>query len=185
MRRFVSVTAATAALLATSSAPAVERQHHLTLGPELAILKIDNKSTLDVGGGVAAAYAYGLTDQWNLIAEGAFAEVAANQGQDTPTSPKNRPDGVDRGTVGIGYVVDILRWVPTFSVLAGGYRLHGGTLDGSLILPAASAGLSLDYQLSRKFAIGVSGRQHFFFTKMSTYPSFTTAVLRFEWMWGY
>lgn len=173
------------ALVPAADAHAIERQHHFGLAPQLAILKVDGKSSLDVGAGGAIHYAYGLNDMFNLMAEGGSAVVAANQDQDTPTTPKNRPAAVDHATVGIGYVFDVLRWVPTASVLAGGYRMWGGTLDHSLFIAGASVGLGLDYQLSRSWAVGVAGRQHFLFTKLSDYPSYTTATLRFEYMWGY
>ena len=45
--------------------------------------------------------------------------------------------------------------------------------------------LGLDYQLSRHWAIGAAGQQHFLLTDISTYPSYTTFMLRFEYMWGY
>ena len=31
----------------------------------------------------------------------------------------------------------------------------------------------------------IAGRQHMLLTKLSTYPSYTTAVLRLEYMWGF
>jgi hypothetical protein len=87
--------------------------------------------------------------------------------------------------VGVGYVIDVLRWVPYVGVLAGGYRLAGGTLDDPLYVFGGAAEVGLDYQLSRQWAIGVAAQQHFLLTKMSTYPSYTNVMLRFEYMWGY
>lgn len=171
--------------LAAPEAHAIERQHHLGLGPALGILSIDGKSTASIGGGGAIHYAYGLSDQWNLTIEGSSVVVAANQKQDHDYSPRNRPATVDNAGIGIAYVIDILRWVPYVGVQGGMYRLAGGTIDGSLFLPGLSIGVGLDYQLNRQFAVGVAGRQHFMVTKMDTYPSYTTAILRFEYMWGY
>ena len=65
------------------------------------------------------------------------------------------------------------------------FRVNVGTLDGALFLPGGEAAIGLDYQLSRHWALGVAVRQHFLFTKMSTYPSYTTAQFRVEYMWGY
>lgn len=185
--RTALVAAGALMLVALSATPAyaIERQHHLGLGPSLALLKVDGKSSMSIGGGGALHYTYGLTDQWNLMAEAGSAVVAADQDQDTPSAPRNRPAGVDHASLGIGYVIDVLRWVPYVSVLGGGYRMWGGTLDSSLFVAGASAGLGLDYQLSRSFAVGIAGRQHFLLSKLSTYPSYTTALLRFEYMWGY
>lgn len=174
-----------AGLLAAPAARAIERQHHLGLAPALGALSIDGKSTASVGIGGGLHYAYGLTDQWNLTVEASSVVVAADQAQDAPESPKDRPATVDHGAVGVAYVIDILRWVPYVSVQGGAYRLAGGTMPGSLLLPGLSAGLGLDYQLNRHLAVGVSGRQHFMVSKMGTYPSYTTVLLRFEYMWGY
>lgn len=180
---------AVACLVALAFAPrearAIERQHHLGLGPALGILVIDGKSTASTGAGGALHYAYGLTDQWNLTAGVSSVIVALDQKQDSPTTPRNRPATVDNAGVGVSYVIDILRWIPWIGIEGGVYRLAGGTQGGSLFLPGASAGVGLDYQLNRQLAVGVTGRQHFFVSKLDTYPSYTTAVLRFEYMWGY
>lgn len=172
-------------VFASSPARAIERQHHLGLGPELAILSINQKSTASVGGGGAIHYAYGLTDQWNLTVEGRSAVVAADQKQDLPESPRNRPASVDHGAVGISYVIDILRWVPYIGLQGGVYRLAGGTLPEPLFLPGLSVSAGLDYQISRSFAVGLGLRQHLMISKLETYPSYTTVALRFEYMWGY
>jgi len=186
MNKVVLAAAAAAVVLAASrDASAIERQHHVGGGPSVDILSIDDKSTLDVGAGFGLHYTYGLNDQFNFMAEAAGAIVAANQKQDTPTSPRTRPAEIDRATVGIGYVVDIVRWVPTIGVLVGGYRLSGGTIDGSLFLPGAEIAVGIDYQLSRQWAIGLGVRQHMLLTKMSMYPSYTSGLLRLEYMWGY
>lgn len=172
-------------LLVAKDAHAIERQHHLGLGPALGVLSIHNKSTASMGVGGALHYAYGLTDQWNLTASVSSVVVAANQKQDFLSSPRNRPATVDNGAVGVAYVIDILRWVPYIGIEGGLYRLAGGTMSESLFLPGVSAGGGLDYQINRQLAVGAVGRQHFLLGKLSTYPSYTTVVLRFEYMWGY
>lgn len=172
-------------LAAQRSARAIERQHHLGLAPSLSMLKVDDKSSMSVGAGLALHWAYGLTDQFNLMAELNGSIVALDQEQDHPEAPRTRPSGVDHASVGVGYVIDVLRWVPYVGVLAGGYRLSGGTLPEALILPGAALAVGLDYQLSRRWAIGLAGRQHLLFTEASTYPSYTTLMLRLEYMWGY
>jgi hypothetical protein len=168
-----------------SPALAIERQHHLGLAPALAMLSVKDKSTMSVGAGGAIHYAYGLNDQWNLAIEASSAVVAANQRQDTPTAPRNRPGGVDHASIGAGYVIDILRWVPYIGVQGGLYHLSGGTLPESLFLPGLSVNAGLDYEISRSFAVGVGARQHFMLSKRETYPSYTMFVLRLEYMWGY
>lgn len=151
----------------------------------LGILSIDKKSTTDIGAGGSLYYAYGLNDQWNLAIDLSSVEVAANQKQDFPTSPRDRPSAVHTASAGVSYVIDILRWVPWIGVEGGVDVLAGGTMPTTLILPEVNAGLGLDYQLSRTFAVGVAGREHFMVSKLDTYPSYLTLMARFEVMWGY
>ncbi len=175
---------ALALLLSAGPVSALEHQHHLGLDPSLSMLKVDDKSTMSVGGGIGAHYTYDVDDQFLFLAELNVSRVAADQQQDFPESPRTRPADVAYATAGIGYVIDVMRFVPYLGVLAGGYRLSGGTLDGPLIIPGAEAGVGLDYQITRHFTAGVGGRQHFLLTRMSTYPTYTTVQLRFEYVWG-
>jgi hypothetical protein len=176
--------ALTVGLLA-SPAQAIERQHHLGLSPTLAMLSIKDKSTLSVGGGGAVHYAYGLTDQFNLTFEGGSAVVAADQQQDFDTSPRNRPARVDHGAIGAGYVIDILQWVPYIGLAGGLYHLSGGTMQDALFVGGISLAAGLDYQITRHVAAGIGVREHLLLSKLETYPSYTTFVLRLEYMWGY
>lgn len=177
----IALLAAAFVVTASSDADAIERQHHIGLAPAIGILQIDGKSTSSTGAGAGGAlhYTYGLTDQWNLTVEAGRVIVAADQ--DFPYSPAS----VDHGAVGAAYVIDILRWVPYIGVAGGLYRLSGGTLDEALFLPGLSVGAGIDYQLNRHFAVGLAGRQHVLLSKLDTYPSYTTLLFRFEYMWGY
>jgi hypothetical protein len=172
-------------LSAPREAEAIERQHHIGLDPSLSMLKVDDKSTMSVGFGLGAHYTYGINDQFNFMAEMNVSRVAANQEQDDETSPHTRPADVAHASAGVGYVIDVLRFVPYIGLMLGGYRLSGGTLDNALLLPGAELAAGLDYQLNRHWAIGLAGRQHLLFTKASTYPTYTTVLLRFEYMWGF
>lgn len=167
------------------SAHAVEKQQHIALAPMLAFLKIDGKSTLSVGGGAELQYSYGLTDQLNLTASASHAIVARNQGQDTDKTPRDRPAAIGQASAGLTYVLDILRWVPWGGVEGGLYWLTGGTLPSAILAPGGSVALGLDYQFTRHLALGVEGREHFVLTHLDTYPSYTTALLRFAYMWGW
>lgn len=184
-RAFLAATVFAATLVVPKVSAAIERQHHVGLAPNLAVLAIEDKSTASVGAGATLHYAYGLTDQWNLMVEAGSAVVALDQDQDTPETPRTRPGAIDHASVGFGYVIDILRWVPYVGVMGGVYRFGGGTLPQALYLPAASFAAGLDYQLSRHFAVGVAGRQHMMLGELETYPSYTTVLLRFETMWGF
>ena len=172
------------ALFATN-ASAFEKQHHLGLSPGLAVLNVADKSTASVGAGLSLHYAYGLTDQFNFMVEGGSHVVALDQQMDTPETPRTFPARVDHAGVGIGYVLDVLRWVPYFGVLGTGYVVSGGTVESSKVIVGVAIAAGLDYQLSRRFAVGLALRQHFMASELSTYPTYTVAQLRFEYVWGY
>lgn len=182
MKRLLLVAAA---LLVPSTASAIERQHHVGVGGQLAILSIEDKSTASVGGGLSLHYTYGIDDTFNLMVEASSSSVAREQFQDTPETPRTRPAGVDHAAFGVGYVIDVLQWVPYICLLGGGYRVYEGTLPEELYLPGLSFGAGLDYQLSRSIAIGVAVREHLMISKLKTYPTYTTVLLRAEYMWGW
>lgn len=168
-----------------ANASAVENQHHAGIGAQLAILTIENKSTSSVGGGLALHYAYGINDTFNLMVEASSSSVARDQQLDTPETPRTFPAGVDHGAFGIGYVIDVLQWVPYICALGAVYRVYGGTIPEDLYLTGISVGAGLDYQLSRSIAVGAGVREHLMLSKLSTYPTYTTVLLRAEYMWGW
>jgi hypothetical protein len=94
-----------------------------------------------------------------------------------------RPAGLGHALAGIGYATDV-PWGPHVSVLAGGYRLSGGTLDKSLFVVGAALELGLDYELSRNWAIGLAAQQHVLVSNPSAYPSYTIFMLRLDYGWG-
>jgi hypothetical protein len=179
-----AITIALSAVLWPENALAIEGQHRLGLDPSLAMLKVDDKSTWSVGAGLALDYTYGINDQFQFIAEAGHAVVALHQNQDTPSSPRTRPATVTHATAGIGYVIDIIRWVPTIGILVGAYRFGGGTLDGALYLPGLELTAGVDYQLSREWAVGLAAREALFLTS-SNYPFYITGMLRIVYSWGF
>jgi len=76
-----------------------------------------------------------------------------------PTSRARDPPG-HHAAFGVGYVIDVLQWVPYILAHSGAYRLAGGTLRDPLIVPGLSLGGGLDYQVSPSIAIGVGVREH-------------------------
>lgn len=167
-----------------SPSRAVEHEHHLgaSLGPSA--LDVSDKSGLMIGAGGAVHYAYGLSDAFNLVAEGSSAIVALDAKLDTPDTPHTRPAAVHTLGIGAAYVFDILRWVPYAGLLAGGAYLHGGTIDKGVAAASAQLALGLDYKFNFQFAAGVAYRQHFFLTKLDTYPSYSQLLFRLEYAWG-
>jgi hypothetical protein len=182
MHRVLALLTAVLAFALTRGAGAAEQEHHLGVDLGLGILTISDKSTPDIGAGVGLHYTYGITDQFNLIAEAQYSRVAwtAASATDPPTHPAN----VWNADVGVAYVFDVLRWVPYFGGLAGAYVLDGGTIPGNLLLPGAEVVVGLDYLLTPVWSLGVEGSEHFLFTDMVLYTSFTNVVARAEFIWG-
>jgi opacity protein-like surface antigen len=159
----------------------VEKQTHIGVGGGLSMLSIDDKSTMSVGAGGGVDFRYGLTDAFNLHVEAGHSVVAANQEQDTPTTPLTRPSTASSLAAGAAYTLDIIRIVPYGCILAGATMLRGGTLPSALVLPDVQLGLGLDYYLTRNWGVGVAYRQHLMLSKLSTYPSYSNAWLRAEY----
>ena len=172
-------------LLASADASAFEHQHHLGVDGGVAFISIDQKPTLSVGGGGGVHYTYGLSDAFNLLVEGAFCPVALQEAVDPDPTKNNRPTMIENFGVGVAYTLDVLRWVPYVGVLASGFVLHGGSIDGARFEGGASLAVGLDYQLTRHVALGVAVRQHFLFTDFTNYPSYTQIFLRAEYVWGF
>ncbi len=180
-RRPPLLTALAAAAIAISTpgaAAAFERQWHAGAGFGYSMLATAAGTAHGFGG--AAHLTYGLNDTWNAMAQVDFTR---------------QPSGdlaVAGGALGIGYVLDVLRWVPYAGAMAGGYDVWttGATCSAAPTLPCHSArlGLSvpvgLDYQLNRSFAVGVQGRYQLLL--LGDAPAhMITAFARAEYVWGF
>jgi Outer membrane protein beta-barrel domain len=165
-------------------AAAVEREHQvgIELGPSILVVK--DKGSPDLGGSAGAHWTYGWTDAINLMAEGSWSLLALDEKVTGASTPRTRPAWGANLDVGLGYVFDVMRWVPYVGILGGGYLFGGGTIQGTKVLGGASFALGADYRLSRSFAAGVAFRQHLL-TEPGTYPSFTQALARIEYTWGW
>jgi hypothetical protein len=179
---------ALALLLAPDVAWAFEHQQQIGVDGGVAFISIDQKPTLSVGGGGGIHYAYGLSDAFNLLIEGAFCPVALSEAPDSSGKMlNNRPTMIENLGVGIAYTLDVVRWVPYVGVLLSGFTLHGGTVDLNVAVGATIAA-GIDYQLTRgpkHFAVGVAVRQHFMLSDIVDYPSYTQIFLRAEYVWGF
>ena len=168
-------------MLAGRDARAFERQQHVGFGGGLSLLKA-NDASLAVGGGGAFHYAYGLSDSLNLVGEAGTSLVSVSADRDGSGSHSLFATSA---AVGVTYSFDVIQWVPYVGVLAGGYLLNGQALDHAIGAAGAQVALGIDYQVSRSFAVGLALRQHFILTKISDFPSYTTAFLRAEYVWGW
>jgi hypothetical protein len=163
---------------------AVEREHHVGADLGGSMLVVADKGSADIGGAAGAHYTYGLSDAFNLMVEGAWSLLSLDETRKAST-PRTRPSWAANADVGLGYVLDVLTWVPYGGLLVGAYSLSGGTIDGTKFLPGVEIALGLDYRFSRSVAGGVALRQHLLVTELSTYPSFTQAFARIEYTWGW
>jgi hypothetical protein len=185
MRRAPVVAITGAVALWAAPAAAVERESHIggDFGPTM--LTISGKSSPDIGATVGLHYTYGISDAFNLVADAAWSLVALNETLIDPTTPRNRPTNVTNVDAGVAYVLDVLTWVPWGAAEIGGYALQGGTIGGVQVLPGVALSVGLDYRFTRSFSAGLMLREHLLFTQMSTYTSFTQALLRAEYVWGW
>jgi hypothetical protein len=169
-------------------ARAFERQHHAGVDLGLTLLSASDAPSINLSEGVGLHYTYGLTDAFNLMVEGSASfyswKSAISTDPNKPTPP-TLPGMIAGLGVGVGYVLDVLRWVPYGGLLIGGDYLSGGNLDKSFFAPDAQLALGVDYQISRAWAVGVAYRQHMLLTKASTYPSYSFFALRAEYVWGW
>jgi hypothetical protein len=182
-----AVAAAAAALTFATSALAVEREQHLGVDLGGSALVISDKSTPDVGPAIGAHWAYGLNDAFNLMVEAGWS-IASLRDKPGPMTPSDRPASLANADVGVGYVFDVLQWVPYAGLLVGGEALTGGSLEHAKLLPGVVIALGLDYRLTPKWSLGVALRQHFVpldGSESSTYPSFTQCFARLEYTWGW
>jgi hypothetical protein len=182
VKKLPSLLATTALSLALArGAGAVEQEHQLGVDIGLPMLTIADKATPDIGAAFGVHYGYGITDQFNLLVELQYSLLALDV---FPNDPPTHPSQMWNCDIGVTYVLDVLRWVPYFGGLAGGYLMNGGTLPGPLVLPGAEIVVGLDYLVTPKWALGFEVSEHFLFTDISLYTSYSTAFARTEFRWG-
>jgi hypothetical protein len=182
----IGLAMAVAAFLGAHTARAVEREHQVGIGAQFVSLKVANTASSNVGGGLGAHYSYGLTDQFNLMAEGGLAlHVVEPEVEKGKGAAPQQPRTIGHVGVGVGYVFDVVSWVPYVGALATGYWLGGGTRAEAGPAGGLAAALGIDYRASRKLAVGLAARQHFVLSDFGTYPSWTSVGLRLSYTWGW
>jgi hypothetical protein len=177
MRAFGVLAVGLAALFASRTAGAFERQQHagLDLGPSLMTTSGTSKIGLDLG----LHYTYGATDALNLVAEAGWATFASSGA----TGPQ--PSNVLHGGAGVVYVFDVLRWVPYAGALVGASYLGGGATPKSIAAADGQLAVGLDYAFSREWTVGAAYRQHILLGKTSDYSFWGVAAVRVEYVWGW
>lgn len=181
--KLVAAAIAVALVAIASRARAVEREHHIGIDAGASVLVMSDKT--DVGAGIGGHWAYGLSDAFNVMVEAAWSPVALGEKLQGLSTPRWRPASVVNAGAGVGYLLDVLQWVPYAGLLVCGYALGGGTIDHVQVRPGAALALGLDYRFGRSWAAGFAFRQHMLVTDASTYPSFTQFLARFEYTFGW
>jgi hypothetical protein len=190
LRLALAASFAATALLAPSRSAAFERQWQLGGSFGYTALMSSHATLHGLGGGLHLTY--GLTDALNLMAEvdvsGHFSRL-----DDAPVDKDGKPTGATAatlpstlfasGAVGVGYVFDVLQWVPYVGGLVGAADIvdpSGHSLRLNLQVP-----FGLDYSVSRSFAVGAGGRYQMLIGGPDGLTHGLTGLLRAEYVWGY
>lgn len=134
------------------------------------------------GVGASLSLTYGINDAWNVIGH-----------IDTSFQPGATPVFIAGGGLGVSYVIDILRWVPWLGVTAGGYGISAlaPCMDGAnAACSTGRLGFSLlgglDYQFTRTFSLGLTGRYGLLLLGNQNAVDHTiSGMLRAQYIWGY
>ncbi|MBK9265072.1 MAG: hypothetical protein IPM54_35495 [Polyangiaceae bacterium] len=170
----------------SSEAGAYERQWQVGLGVGYAQLINEGGTPVTPaslhGIGSSLTITYGLTDAINIIGHADFN-----------AHPGDAPTLLYGGSVGVAYVIDVLRWVPWAGVTAGGYgvsALEPCVATNDVPCTNARLGFSLlggiDYQVSRSFSIGAMGRYGvLLFGNQNAVDHTIGGFIRAQYIWGY
>ena len=187
------------ALLAPAQSHAFERQWHAGASFGYTALMGSHATLHGLGGGLHLTY--GLTDALNLMAEVNVSNHFTRLG-DPPVGEDGKPTGaaavqlpatlLASGAVGVGYVFDVLQWVPYVGGLVGATDVVtlgaecGKTVDTPCNSPRLNLQVpfGLDYSISRSFAVGVGGRYQMLIGGAGL-SHVLTGLLRAEYVWGY
>jgi hypothetical protein len=177
-RARVAAGACLAAWLATTSrAGAVEREHEIGLDLGLPLLVVQGSSTNNLSGAsLGLHYGYGISDAILLVADAGTSPLFFG------TSPLA---SISQADVGLGYVLDVIRWIPWGAIEGGGYAVTGKQLGGTQVLPGFALAFGLDYRFDRRWSAGIEVKEHMLVTDTSTLPSYTQMLLRAGYTWGW
>ena len=181
MRVLGAIAVLATSIAVTAPAHAVEREHKIGLDVGVPLLVVQQgTSTVLSGTSFGLHYSYGLNDAFNLLADGGTSLLFAG----TPSMVT-----VNNVNVGLGYVLDVLSWVPWAGIELGGYAVTADPAGGTQVYPGASLSLGVDYRFDRSWAAGIVLRQHMLLShgigRDETLPSFTQGLARIEYTWGW
>jgi len=122
------------------------------------------------GGALGLELEHGLSDVFWLRAAASGGIYGADGG----------PSYAAQGTIGITYVVDVVKYVPYLHAGIGGVGIFGGALDRQLH-PVAELGAGLDILARRDLSWGPWLRLASFLDD----SEFVSGGLRLSWRWGF
>ncbi|HWE31726.1 MAG TPA: hypothetical protein VHB97_27185 [Polyangia bacterium] len=160
----------------------------VALWPAYAVTYVDTRAPSGGGGGVEVGF--GLNDALTLKASGFVSWHPVDATKTTAAGTI----GEFAAMVGINYSLDVIRLVPSFDLQVGvlGLRGDAGFHDNSrsnAVVPSSTAfgvgvGLSVDYLLTRRIAVGVVVRYHAFLTDITRIPVYLFAGPRVTFRFG-
>src|SRR5262245_40411160 len=122
------------------------------------------------GGALGLEYEHGLSDVFWLRAAAAGGVYGADGG----------PSYAAQGSIGLTYVVDVVKYIPYLHLGIGGVGVFGGALDRQLH-PIAELGVGLDILARRDLSWGPWLRLASFLDD----SEFVSGGLRLSWRWGF
>lgn len=178
LRAFLSAVLLLLAFCVSREAGAFERQWHVGANAGYAaLLQPSGAAMHGFGGGLHLTY--GLTDTVNLLA---LADVSMHPS--TTHAGQAVPEVLlGGGSLGFAYVFDVLQWVPYVGLTAGAYYAGSPVNSGARL--AFQIPFGLDYQISRSFAVGVTGEYKLLFLDAAGVAQRFAAYLRAEYLWGF
>ncbi|HEU5059998.1 MAG TPA: hypothetical protein VFU21_25880 [Kofleriaceae bacterium] len=158
------------ALVAAAAAPARADEGESALSVSLGYASFAIPEHEPPGGAVGLEYERGLSDVFWLRAAAAGGVYGSGGG----------PSYGAHGSLGLTYVVDVLKYVPYLHAGLGGVGLFGGELDSELH-PVAELGAGLDILARRDLSWGPWLRLASFLDD----SQFVSGGVRLSWRWGY
>ncbi|MBW2730890.1 MAG: outer membrane beta-barrel protein [Deltaproteobacteria bacterium] len=149
----------------------------LGVSPHYAYLLLDNRHEPD-GWGVGLQLRYGLSDTFGLVVAGLWTMHSIEGAADKVGGDFH----VMTADFGLVYTLDLVRFLPRIE--AGVGALHRRFADAYSTDLGVRLGLSVDYQISPRWMVGLSISYHGFVTDLANIPMFVEMGPRITWTWS-
>lgn len=158
--------------------PAVKGAGRFEIGvsPQYAYLIFDSRHEPD-GFGAGLQLRYGLTDTFALVMAGLWT-VHDIEAKGEELGGKFHVMAVD---LGLAYTLDLVRFLPRLEAALG--LLHRRFGEAYSTDFGVRVGVSVDYQLSPRWMVGVGLSYHGFVTDLANVPIFVEMGPRLTWTW--